>query len=774
MTSDISTISDLTESGSPVKSRVDDPLQAQEIANRFLRDDITRASRRVKVQGMFNGNAQKSHADLVAAGRGNEANLNWREHKGHIINAWTPYFDLREQVPVCIDGDLVFSEPAKDARLMRGFAQCFHNMVFNHDGFDENTQLCDLQMLLHGIGVKVWEDEFNPFPTAILAGNIYVPDETNITLDNCEMMMITRSWTVSQLWAKIRDPKRAKAMKWDVEACKQAIMDSAGSNTDMIAWKWDRWEQALKNGDIYVSQTQTKRLQLCTLFVLEMNGKISQKIIPFRPGGGPTKFLYDAQDKYDGWDQVCCAFPFDIGADGTWHSIRGLGTEIYATCALSNNARNSIADMVVNYIKPMWQPTSNAKMEDFKLTKFSGGNMIPNGLANVTVPLGTSIAPAIEVLREFNSTLSRNTGAYNQGDMAPPTVEETAKAAMIRASERAKMTKGAYNRHYRAMTREYKEMWRRATNPNIKSWHPGGREALEFQAKCHAICDRYGVDREALQAVSNIRAKRDIGYGSAAMRFEISSQLLGVIDRLDQTGQQEVLRSFVSTMTSFNEVEAFVPSPEAGRARTEDEAVAAQEDNSFAILGEEAEAFVLPDQNHVSHLQIHVPSMQKDMAACQQGMMEAEECFKRISAKGKHADEHLAMLDGNPTKKGEFKAFKEALDELAAYRDELVANLEQAAADAPPEEGEMTPEMAKVQGNLEIKAQKEQATMELRAQKQAFDQQLRAQQAEFDKALADAKAASEINRATAESRTYTALDVAAQREKMLANSGSKE
>src|SRR5574343_1673810 len=101
----------------------------------------------------------------------------------------------------------------------------------------------------------------------------------------------------------------------------------------MIGLKWDRWEQELKNGDIYVSQTQTKRIQLCTIFVKELNdeGTISQKIVPYRPGGGPTEFIYDSDNKYKDWSEVICAFPYDIGADGTWHSIKGLGTERYAS-----------------------------------------------------------------------------------------------------------------------------------------------------------------------------------------------------------------------------------------------------------------------------------------------------------------------------------------------------------------------------------------------------------------------------------------------------------
>ena len=49
--------------------------------------------------------------------------------------------------------------------------------------------------------------------------------------------------------------------------------------------------------------------------------------------------------------------------------------------------------------------------------------------------------------------------------------------------------------------------------------------------------------------------------------------------------------------------------------------------------------------------------------------------------------------------------------------------------------------------------------MALREQKQQFDQQMKLQQAQFDKALADAKAAADINRSTAESRAYTAMDM---------------
>lgn len=764
MSDGVNTIDDFEPDGQPVKSRISTAQQAQEIANRFLRDDMIRAGRRVKVQGAFNGNAQKSHAEMVKAGRGNETNLNWREHKGHVINAWTPYFDLRSEVPVCIDGDLDSGDAAQDQELMRGFAEYFHQMVFGWKGFEDSTQLCDLQMLLHGVGNKVWEDEWNWKSRAVLASNFYVTDETNASFDNGEMAMITSAWTVSQLWRKIKDPKQAKAMGWNVGAVKKAIMASPNTqNSVMLAWKWDRWEQALKNGDVYVSNTQCKKIECCTIFVEELNDEcsISQKIIPFAPDGGKSEFLFERNGKYASWEQVICLFPYDMGSDGTYHSIKGMGTEIYASCALLNSVKNSLADLVVTGIKPMWQPDTNAKMDEFKMAKWGNGNFIPKGINPLNVNIGSSLGPALEISREFNQTLSQNTGAYNQADLAAPTVEETAKSAMIRASERSKLTKGAFNRYYRSADSEYRETWRRATNPELKSWHPGAKEALLFQERCYKLCDKLGVPHGTLQEVTNIRANRSLGLGSVAMRIEIANQFMANIDRFDEVGQNEILRMFAATMTSFHAVDAIVPNRTV-RDATNDEAVAAQEDNAFAMLGPEAEARVVPGQNHVLHLSVHVPSMQRDRQMCEQGQQDPHECQKRLEGKGPHAHLHLAELQKNPTRQKEFKLFSAQLAELAAFQDHLDQTIaeQDAAAAKQPKPGEVTPEMAKVSGQLQLKAEKQDGDHQLKIQKQQFAEQMAAQKAQFERALKDATTAHELQLKTATHRVDTGIAVA--------------
>jgi len=757
---------DLNKSGTAVPKRIATASQAQDISNRLIRDDLIRANRRLQVQGQYNGNAPKTRQAMKNAGRENDSNLNWRENKARIIDAWTPFFDLVCEVPVCIDGDLEIGDPTQDADLMRGIAEKFHNMVFGWKGFDDMNQLCDLQMLLHGNGLLVWEDEWTWFPKPVLASNFYIPDETLSSLENCEEFMVTRNYTAGELWRHIADPEKAKAMGWSPGPVKNAIMNSANAAAIQAYGKiWDRWEQAFKNGDLYMTQTQTKQIPLSTIWVQEMDGTISQMIVEQSPGGSQTsnsEFLYYAQSKYENWDQALVVFPYDIGADGTFHSVKGMGTEIFPYCELLNKIKNTLADLAVTWIKPMWQPATGGDIEKFQMVKWGGGNLVPGGFSPVEMDISRGMQPALEISREFSSSLASNTGGYGQTDLAQPTVEETAKAATIRAAERAKLTKGAFNRYMRGKDRQYSEMFRRASNPKLRDHHPNSKAALKFQNECKRLCAQMQVPWEmdvpaefsptgkagkftVLQMVQNVRATRAFGLGSPAMRMEIAAQMMANIDRYDQIGQNEILRFFTAAMTGYHTVDAIVPSLANSRDRVNDESVAANEDNGFAMLGPDAEAFVLPGQNHVTHLSIHIPSMQKDMQECQQGMQDPRECAKRLEGKAPHAMQHLQVLKSNPTKQNEYKQFSQQFAEIASFQDHLEQMITEQNNEAAqqPQPGQPDSEMEKVRGNLQLKAEKDQGQLQLKAQQQQFNQQLKIQQQQFEQQMKAKEAAFE-------------------------------
>lgn len=789
-------LGDVTRDGKVVTQRIGNPRHARDICENLRTKDLERSRRRLAVQGMFDGNAPKSYGELLKAGRGQDANLNWRQHRGVVMNAHTPFFDMRTEVPVCIDGDLQISDPATDSELMRGFAEFFHKMMFGWRGFDNTTQLCDLQMLLHGIGVLCWQNEWDWRPKSILAANIYFPDGCETSLDNCDYVVIYSAMTAGELWRFIDgNPEHTRLAGWNAEAVKASIMDVTETTDQFRNQTWEAMQARFKNGEEQYISSVAKKVNVYHMFVQEMDGTISHHIVPrdLPPGVGNRDedeghaFLYSDKKAGTCWDECVCLFPYDIGSDGTVHSVKGLGTDIYPYCELLNRIKNSLADVVMQGMKPIWSTPTASKLEDYKMVKYGPGYLVPPGLTNVSPNLSNGIGPALEVSQDFTEALSYNTAAGATQDFAAPTVDETAKAASLRHANRAQVTKGMHNRYMRAVSQQYAETWRRAINPKLTTRHPGGKEAVKFQAQCKRLCVKMGIPWEqtfteetkldsptgepgkftVLECVTNVRANYSIGLGSASHRIEVVSQLMQHIDRFDEAGQNWILRAFSSVMMNYTSVDAIVPSLTTGRDNTNDASVAANENNGMTALGAEAEVIVTPDQNHVIHLFTHIPSAQADVKACEEGTVDPHLCLSRLQAKIAHSYEHLDRLMRNPNKQQQAKQFANVLKQLERAAKEIAGVVEemdaQAAEEQPPA---INPDVLKVQGNLEIKAQKEQQTMAMRAQKQAFDQQLKEQQAAHSRQLADIDTAAAIERENAKTGAQIAQDVTKQRAKM--------
>lgn len=763
-------LADLDKDSRPVESRISDPAHAVAIVEQFIKDNVKRLERMMRVAGNIGGNAPVDPTKLLNSGRKNSANINWREGKGHIANAWPAYNDLTTEVPVCIQCDLEYTDATKDGELARRFCEYFHDMLFGWSGFDRMEQLRDWQMLVHGPGMLMWPDEWDFRPKPILATDFYVEEGVDSDLGNAQKIAVTYEMDASQLWQIIEDEKQAEYAGWFPEVVKNSIKNS--TKGDAINWKWERLQQAFKNGDLYATQRHTKRLKLATLFVKEMTGRISACVVRYGSNRAVPEFLYQKIGIYEDWNECLCVFPFDVGDDGSFHSIKGLGTEIAPYCDLSNRIKNSTADLVLVSIKPMFQMSTGTATKDFQLVQMGGFNIVPGGVNPLQIDATKGINPAIEVSREMSSTLMANTGTYRQ-TTSESRVEQTAKESMIRAAEQAKLSKGSLNRFLRCKSRQYAEIWRRATNPKLRSYHPGAKEALRFQARCAQACERMGVPVDALQRVSNVRAYSSVGLGNPAMRIEIANAVMEKYDYLPgEVEKRNALRIYFSAITNANLVDELAPSLTEGEIPTEDDSIAALENNALNTGGQ---VIMTPRQDHVIHLNVHVADMEQDAKSVQQGA-DINEIYQRLDAKGIHAHEHLAAIENNPTRQKEAKMFGERLRVLASMADQLKQNIEeqQNAADQQPQPGAPDPELVKVQGQLDLKKQKQDGDMALKVQKQQhaqemqvqkaqFEQELKAQQQQFDAKLAvhktgvdiqlaDAQTASDIKRknATAE------------------------
>lgn len=758
------TLGDIDYDGKVVKTRLGDAFQAQSFCVQMVQNNQIRDKRLVRVQGLIDGNAPYTVAELKRAGRGTDSNINWRGAKGFINNAWGPFVDITWEVPQCIDAELNFTgSPELDTILVREFCQEFHTLVFEEwEGFDYLTQLRDLQMLSHGVGTVGWMDQWDFRPKPFLTSNSYVSDRATCDLEtNFSVFMATVPMEAGELWELVKDEtaeRQSSLAGWDVEAVKNAIMFSGRNNNDqLLGMKWDRWQQQFMNGDLYITQAQTNIIQLYYTWVKEMDGKISLSVLPVgTPASNAEKksgYLFHKQGLYDEWCYAICPFFYDIGADGTWHSVKGLGTECAPYFELENRINNSTADMVLVGVKPMFQQTAGGDVQNLQMVKMGGFNIVPAGLNALSVNLGTNLQATLAVAQSFQNTLSKNTGSFHD-DLAQPSVEETAKAVSIRAMDRSKLTKGAHNRQYRYLSRMYKEMWRRAVNPALKAHHPGAKLALAFQKRCYEICDKYDVPHGALQAVRNVRAWRAIGLGSPAMRLEIAENLMKYYPLYDPEGQRELLRMVTAAQVSYYNVDALVPPPD-GRKAGNDDSIANLENQALNVGGT---AVVTPIQNHLVHLEWHVGSAEEDQLAFSEGAMDMREAFGRIENKSPHAIEHLTYVQKNPMLKAQARDYDDRLNALAKFADQLGQHIEEQDAAAPPPEGEPSPEMVKVLKDAERKDIKMQADVQLKEQKQMANLQLQVQQMSQKYELEIAKLRAELGLKAMETQAYVQID----------------
>lgn len=406
----------------------------------------------------------------------------------------------------------------------------------------------------------------------------------------------------------------------------------------------------------------------------------------------------------------------------------------------------------------MFQMANGGDIPKIQMVKMGGYNIVPQGLNLLQQNIGNGVSSLLEVSQAFEGTLMQNTGTYRQNSSNQAAVERTAKEVTINALDQAKLSKGAHNRHMRCMDRLYREMWRRAASPNLNASMPGAKAALIFQAKCAKLCERLNVKPEALYHVENVRAVRSLGLGSAAMRIEIANAMMQQYPLLDPVGQSNLLRMYFSALTSYHSVDALVPRIDTGRDVTNDESIAALENNA---LNTGEGVLVDPRQNHELHLDVHLPSMEADVQALEQGA-DMRDIFGRLERKGQHAHIHLGLLAKNPTKQTQAKAFAERLRVLAGVQDTLQQNIEEQdqAAAQQPQPGQSDPEMVKVQGNLELKAKKQDAEMALKIQKQQQDARLKGEAHHADLVLKAATTAANTRLADIETAARLRRDAA--------------
>src|SRR4029077_1717053 len=129
------------------------------------------------------------------------------------------------------------------------------------------------------------------------------------------------------------------------------------------------------------------------------------------------------------------------------------------------------------------------------------------------------------------------------------------------------------------------------------------------------------------------------------------------------------------------------------------------------------------EQNHSIHFDVHAQDAEQDF---QDPNRDPHEKLIHMEQAGRHMSQHLQRISQDPSRKQEVEKKQGQLDQLGKATDQLnqqvtdaakgAANDQQKAAEA----AQPSPGMAKVQGDLQLKATKLKGDMALKARGQAF------------------------------------------------------
>lgn len=741
-------------------SRFANAGEVREVCDALIKADKPRGDERARVQGLIDGNRPHRPSLLVNKGEGWRANVNYREAEGIIQAVRTPYYDLATEVDPCVEITLDYGRGQMKAEWERVLAEEAHKTIFGWDAFDWHLQLRHSEMLTFGWGTHLWLDRYDWRCRTKTMRHVLFPDETTTNLEDLEYFVVRDSQLAHQLHKYIRNEKAAAAVGWKPQAVKQAIAKAHASKQGNRNLSAEDVQASLKRGDIGFGNTKAQKIWLNHLFVIEFEGGKNDAggITHYIIEEGGDEYLFERRCRFDGWDQILSFFPYDIGSDGTVHSVRGLGVRVFPFCELANRLKNHMVDSVlVGSGILLTQSGAGVDNQRLQLAKIGMLRVLPAGLQPAKFQ-GMDLGQGpLALSRELQGTMMENTKTYRQTVSDGSSRERTATEVAVTQADQARLEKSAHNLEYRGLSKWYREMVRRLCNLNITTTHPGGTEAVLFQQRCMAR----GVPRAAFSHIAAVDAKRSMGAGSASNRILVAQQLMQfVYPAAGPVEKNNIMRDFVAAVAGQKAVNRYVPQVSSASVPSNDDSIATLENDAMERGGE---ATVSPYQDHARHAARHLGRCAQLLQALQAGQADPQAVLAAWNAMGPHIALHIGMLEQDPSRKADYDSLRGQFEQLSRFSDKLAQHLEEQAQSAANAEALAPSDPAEQQQSLEadpefrLKLQTMQAEYALKQAKLAGELALKKKKLEHQMGLADQKQAANIARqnADAQRRAYT-------------------
>lgn len=742
MTTNDTLLENISESGAPPRDRIKDSKSLHEIYKKLKDADDKSSRNRAEIQAMFDGVPPYSDADLQASGQAYRCNVNFDEASAILESATAGYIDLIHSVEHLLSLKTEYGDSKTRAEYNDILAQELTRAIRSWPQFHFNYQLLVQNFVAHGVGITYWEDDIDWRWRVSMFGDFLIPRKTLACEDEIEIAICVRSYQVHQLYRFIEDPEAAAEMGWNVEEVRKAIVKATnGSSSTSAFTDWEAIQREFKNNDLFTGTAGASEVKVLHAWVKEFDGTVSYYMT--LENNEAEKFLCVKKSLYRHVNSAFVFFPFGIGTNGYYHSIRGLGYKIFPQIQLSNRLRCQMADGAMLSSTLLLQPSDEQALEDLNFTYYGPYSVLAPGTVNVVERAMPDVSKtAMPFLNDLVSQMQVKTGVYEGAKSAiNDNREKTKLETQAILSGQARLSLAALNLFYEPWGRVLKETVRRFVCGCYVEGEAGSREILEFKERCLMR----GVPPEAIAMIDidSVRPLRAIGSGSESARLLATDELTQLMPGFDEYGRKAAIRDRVAARFGYDLADRYAPSPNAEARPVIDVKVAMLENNEMRSGSSIA---ILPNENHLEHSKIHLTALGEVAGAIESGEAPVEQVVDYMVTLFGHTTEHVEYVSQDTTIPEEGAMLRQALQQFGEVVNNSVKQVQRMREQAAEQGSEQQAAPDDVGMQLQQKFQEHQVKLQMMQEVHNAKLNMRAAEVRQKMALRDAEVASKISR----------------------------
>lgn len=772
-------LASLDADGGVPASRISDAESTRNMVLQWLQNDSQRSAKRALLDGLVQGNPPYRRSAMIAEGRGDGINVNWRTAEAYEDTAVGAIYDLFSEAPTFTTVALLGRDADTATEWSHVATEEFDILQKADPSWDATMQCSIRETTRFAAGPLVFFDDVDWHVRHVPFACLQVPDDASSDINRWEVAAVRDDLLPHQLYDYIRNSSAASEVGWNVEATKQAIINAAptitGTPNAVQSWEWI--QQQLKQNSFSYS-ARSKIIQCCHIFAREFSrkgesrGKITHAIFVLSPQPGQAKtdattrdFLYRRDRLYDRWQECIHPMYYAQGQGGKHYGVTGQGIKMLMPMEAENRLLCNAYDKAFAP-KIMFKATTPSGKQRGLPTRRGDYQVLPDGWSMEQVATGSMIEDQILMAREIKGLVSANLSSYRQNlDQHKSGNPITAKEYEGRSADQSRMGKTQINRYYEQLDWLYEERYRRASKTSLTASDPGGEEALEFQRRC----EERGVPRKELLRICSVKATRVTGQGSQQMRKQALQETFPVMGRLPEDGQENLIRDYIAATSGQYMVDRYYPRNKVSRM-VQDQLVGATDQIAGMKVG--VPAVFSPSQNPLIYAQTFIQAASQALESLTQTPPEAlletsAKVLAFLELAGPAVAMHLKRMEGDATRKEAVAVLDKQLKKLAQATDQLRERVKQGYQKQAEEQARLRREQQDANSDAAIARMKAENQGRIKQENAALTGRIKIEKADLDKqlkiqdaALKDSTTAAGITRETAKTAAQLASEAA--------------